>query len=539
VYTARLAAALSRLGHEVHLVCQEPAPERLPFVDAVGSWGDDGELLVSIIREPVRVTVYRPLIGRLLPVYVLDRYDGFEARRFADLTDDELDSYIERNVSAVRDVARLGRVDVALANHLVMGPAILARALDPLGVPYAVKVHGSALEYTVKPDPERFLPYAREGLGSARGVLVGSRHTAQSLWDAFGDPVLPLRTRRGPPGVEISQFGPRRPDAAAAGLRALAARLCAEIPGAAGGETSGGGTGGETPGGGGDETDGRIGVEIGRRDAGAPGDAFALDAAAAGRALAGLAPGVDRIVAYTGKLIVSKGVDLLLAAWPLVHDRVPRARLVIVGFGEFRSGLEDLARALAGGDLSAARRIAERGRELEGGPPAPLRMLTAFLDRIEADNSGESYVEAGRGTAATISFTGRLEHADLVELLPACEAQIVPSTFPESFGMVAVEAAACGVLPISADHSGLAEVSRTLAAALPPEAACWTAFGLGPNAVDDLADCLIAWLQAPPDLRAQASAALAATARARYAWEGVARGVLAAAEGRLDELEAP
>ena len=43
----------------------------------------------------------------------------------------------------------------------------------------------------------------------------------------------------------------------------------------------------------------------------------------------------------------------------------------------------------------------------------------------------------------------------------------MPSTFPEAFGMVAVEAAACGALPISADHSGMREVSRQLAAELP------------------------------------------------------------------------
>ena len=29
------------------------------------------------------------------------------------------------------------------------------------------------------------------------------------------------------------------------------------------------------------------------------------------------------------------------------------------------------------------------------------------------------------------------------------------STFPEAFGMVAVEAAACGALPVSAGHSGM------------------------------------------------------------------------------------
>ena len=43
----------------------------------------------------------------------------------------------------------------------------------------------------------------------------------------------------------------------------------------------------------------------------------------------------------------------------------------------------------------------------------------------------------------------------------------VTSTFPEAFGMVAAEAAACGALPVVADHSGLGEVARTLAAAVP------------------------------------------------------------------------
>ena len=44
--------------------------------------------------------------------------------------------------------------------------------------PYAVKIR---LE-TVRPHRERFLPYAPEGIVGASGVLVGSRHTAESLW---------------------------------------------------------------------------------------------------------------------------------------------------------------------------------------------------------------------------------------------------------------------------------------------------------------------------------------------------------------------
>ena len=217
VYNAALAEALARAGHEVHLLSQDRDPLAHDWVDAAGDW-DGGELALETRREPARVTVYRPDIAGLLPLYVADRYDGIEARPFQELSEAEVDRYLERNVAAVREVAERVRPDVALANHLVMGPVILARALDGLGVPYAVKIHGSALEYTVKPHPERFMPFAREGLAGARGVLVGSRHTAESLWAAMDDPELPGRTRLGPPGVDVGasrraspRAGPRGP----------------------------------------------------------------------------------------------------------------------------------------------------------------------------------------------------------------------------------------------------------------------------------------------------------------------------------------
>ncbi|HEU0317173.1 MAG TPA: glycosyltransferase, partial [Solirubrobacteraceae bacterium] len=329
VYNARLAEALAGLGHEVHLLCQEAAPEKHQFVDAVGDW-DGGALRVRTVREPVRVTVYRPDIGALLPVYVYDRYEGFEVRTFAECSLAEIEDYVERNALAVGQVAARAGVEVALANHLVMGPAILARAL--LGVPYAVKVHGSALEYSVKPDARRLLPYARAGLAPARGVLVGSRHTAESLWAAMGDAGLPGRTRLGPPGVDVTRFARREPAAAAAGLSELARRL------AAGAEAAGEGA-----------------------------DGFALGGAAGGRALAGLDPRRERIVSFTGKLIVSKGVDLLLAAWPLVVEASPRAQLVVVGFGAYREACERIVAALARGDLPTLRELAALGRAAEGG----------------------------------------------------------------------------------------------------------------------------------------------------------------------------
>ena len=167
-------------------------------------------------------------------------------------------------------------------------------------------------------------------------------------------------------------------------------------------------------------------------------------------------------------------------------------------------------------------------------------MLGAFLDHLDADpEARERYLAAAAATADRVVLTGRLEHAELAELLPACEAIVVPSTFPEAFGMVAAEAAACGVLPVSADHSGLAEVSHALAADAPPEARAWLSFPLSDSAVEDLAQRVTGWLEAPAGVRERTRSALVATVRERWSWEGVAAGVIAAAQGRLGSLPRP
>src|SRR4051794_1299463 len=487
VYNAELGAAFVRAGHELHLVSQDRDPFALDWVDAAGDW-DGGALSVRTRREPARATVYRPDIGGVLPLYVADRYEGIEARPFPDLSDEEVEEYLRRNVEAVREVAAAVRPDVALANHLVMGPAILGRALD--GVPYAVKVHGSALEYTVKPYP-RFRPYAVEGLAAARGVLVGSRHTAESLWAEMDDPGLPGRTRLGPPGVDVARFAPREPADARAGLQALRRRLAG-------------------------------------LSASATGSSFDRDPAEAAAALATIAPG-DRLVVFVGKLIASKGVELLLAALPLILAREPAARLLVVGFGAFRTGLEELAARLAAGDLDAAR--ATRG---ETG--AELPWLAAFLDAIE---DREAYIAAAVGMRERVAFAGRLDHGELPDLLASADAMAVPSTFPEAFGMVAAEAAACGALPVVARHSGLAEVARTLAGGVPEPVRPWLTFEVGPRAVRELADGLASWLAAPAALRARTREAMVEATRERYSWDGVARTVIAAAQGEMAGLPEP
>ncbi len=514
VYNARLAEALVRLGHEVHLFSQDRHPERYAFAGAAGHW-DGGELEIARLSgsgsgwpsgESPGCVIYRPDIGGLLPLYVQDRYEGIEAKTFSDCTDAEVAAYIESNVEAVREVARRVRPEVALANHLVMGPVILARALDG-ETPYAVKVHGSALEYTVKPEPERFLDFAREGLAQATTVLVGSKHTAESLWRALEDETVERRTRLGPPGVDVERFVARDRREALAGMRDLRDRLCA-------------------------------GAIVSNEE---QPSAFARDDKVAAEALGRVLDGRGVLVAYVGKLIVSKGVDLLIAAWPLVLRSAPSARLLVVGFGAYRDGLERLVECLQAGDLAGAREIALAGRALERqdgsasdvegmGRAAPLVHLLAFLDSLSGAELDE-YRLVARVLDERIVFTGRLDHEELADVLPACEALVVPSTFPEAFGMVAAEAAACGVLPVSAGHSGLAEVSEALARKVPSEAGELLTFPVDDGAVRAIAERLVGWLEADEELRVRTRMALVATVRERWSWEGVARGVIAAACG--------
>jgi len=491
VYNASLAQTLKRLGHEVHLLCQDREADGLDWV------GEGG---------PGSVTVHVPDIGGLLPVYVADRYEGFEVKTFPELSDAELDRYLDANVAAVRAVVeRHGAPDAALANHLIMGPVILARA----GLEFALKVHGSDLSYTVRPHPERFAPYAREGAEAASGILVGSGHTARDLFETVPGE-LAEKTRLGPPGVDVERFRPRERAEADEALERLAAAL--ERMPMAPSEPTGGQ----------------------KAPSAVVSDSFARDGAAAAAGLRDWARGTERGL-FVGKLLVNKGVDLLLAAWPLVHASRSEAgadpTLLFAGFGAYRPGVEALIDALDRGDLDGARAVAAKGRAYEDGPGGPLPILARFL----ADPP-DWYAEAAHAAAGSIHLCGRLEHDEVAEVMPAADAFAMPSTFPEAFGMVPAEAAACGVPPVSAAHSGMREVSVKLAEALPAELRPLLSFEVGPGAVAELAERLEGWLAIESGRRRELGRALSARVAELWSWDRVAVGVIDASQGRLGDV---
>lgn len=180
--------------------------------------------------------------------------------------------------------------------------------------------------------------------------------------------------------------------------------------------------------------------------------------------------GDRRTVLYVGKLSEEKGVRLLVDALRRVD-----ARAVVVGFGPARPELEEAA-----------------------GPD--------------------------------VLFTGPLEHRHLQHLWPLADVSVTPSVFPEAFGMVAAEAAACGSPPLVARHSGLAEVAAGLEQEYPPHLRHLASFEGG--STEQLTARLIELLSLPAEQWQQVSAAARRAAERLWSWDHVAQRILTVAGPR-------
>ena len=392
VYTRALAREWSRAGHDVTVICQEPHPERYDLGGA---------------------KVFRSNVGPLLPVFVLDRYEGIEAKLLQDFTRAERDRYVALNATAL--CAHMP-ADLVFANHVLLGAPVGVAS----GVPFVVKAHGSELEYSIRGNAD-LTTWARETLPYAKAVYVGSAHIREVLEDVVGQVD---RVHEVPPGVDVDEFRPAPREEA---LQELLGEARADPP---------------NPG----------NANERHPDAGNAerfSEFFASD---------------EPTVVYFGKLIYNKGVHILLDALREVD-----ARAVIVGFGDYRAELERAA---------------------------PLGTL----------------------------FTGPLEHRHLVHLLPLADVTVVPSIFPEAFGMVAAEAAAAGSPPLVARHSGLAEVARDLEAGYPAELRHLASFATGDS--EDLAGKLRELLALTPEARADLGAAARRVAVERWSWSSVSERLL-------------
>lgn len=518
-YVQSLARSLCRQGHHLVVVCQDSDPQ-LDFV-SVFLRGSAGGANPEVVWErdtdyPGTCMVFQPDIEGLLPVYVLDSYEGFEVKEFPDLSDGELQRYIESNRQALSRLVEQFAPAGIQVNHAVMLPHIVRPVAERAGVPYAVSIHGSEIDFTVRRDA-RYLEYGADGLAGAASIIAPSEHTALVTEEVFGELVEGIEDRMQimPPGVDTELFRPTR-EGLPESVHELLEQVERRTSRVAVGDFAGRGLALESPA----NIDELIGLEAERVNATHPDWLPEADIA---ERLAELAESGAPYLMFLGKLLETKGIQCVLPALPLVLADHPRVRLVVVGFGELRGLLQLMLDALDEGNLLRLRAICDYGDRTYGRVKVAFAPVTAFLDRLADDGALDDYNALCRAydLNRAVTFTGYLTPLEHRHLLGHAAALLVPSVAPEAFGLVATEAMACGVVPIASRHSGLAAALAPLEDLLGPEAESLS-LTPGPQMVRRIASASCKVLAMAPDTTDQLGRAMREVVTRCFSWDAFA-----------------
>ncbi len=445
IYTQNVVRHIWAQEHHVDVFCQDSDACKLPFVARVRRVGEDGALDDSMCHDH-GVTINIPDIGNTLPVFVPDIYPAFRhVVEFTRMSIGEIERYIRRNVGAVCAVHKADPFDVLHANHAIMMPVVARRVMEETGVPYLVTLHGSGLVYAVERDTKLF-EYAVVGLGAATRVVVGNRYFRDRVVSVFKEalPRLDEKVVEVPLGVDTGLFRPH------SGGR------CGGTPGELGtllGEYTGGRSAAHAS-----RMTTRFSEWARRREV--PPTVFDLATAYSQKSpdedtMAKL----DRldwgqpVVMFVGRLIPGKGPHDLVLAFMELTETVP-AQLIVVGAGPLREWLEALAWCWERGKWEMIGPLLDTAVTQLGTPEMFAAAYSWLRDR------GTTGLQPVHG--ARICFTGFMDHSLLRHLLPCADVAVFPSLVPESFGLVTLEAAACGVVPLVTDFSGLRDSAVVL-----------------------------------------------------------------------------
>ena len=441
IYVQNVARSLWKQGHDVHIFCQDRNATKLPFVSTVEIHSLDGNTVLDEARSE-GISIHIPEIGGVLPVFVWDSYPSFDqVIEFPNLSSAQLQRYVDTNVGIISAVAEKHGLEILHANHAVMMPEIARQVQEKTSIPYVVALHGSGLVYAVERSP-KCLEYALRGIRGARAVLVGNNYFRSRVLEVFENsyPEIESKAIKVPLGVDTDLFTPltKEPAAILAKLRSYQ-----------------------------DGFDGRTQSQSKQvhslfdsdiMDGRVPTAIFDIakeySQKSPDRDLIAKLEGVDwsqPVVIFVGRLILGKGPHDLLLAFSELAERTP-CHLIVVGAGPIREWLELYVRLRKMGINSMAESWLDTARAL---PDSESLLATANEWIADMSTHWNPLPEM------KVTFTGFMDHNLLRLLLPMADVAVFPSLIPESFGLVALEAASAGVVPLVSDFSGLRDSAIT------------------------------------------------------------------------------
>ena len=490
LWTQSMVRTLCRRGETVHLMCQEPAPERFDFVARAISY--DSELRPTVVFDgetvyPGRCIVHKPDIGAVLPVFVWDSYDEFDqVVPMIELDDGVIDEYLDRNTRLLRFLVEEHGLTVLHANHTVLMPVVARRILKEFGVPYTIMPHGSAIEYAVKRDP-RFYRMALDAVRDAGRVFVVGPEMRRRVLTVFSElPELEDKLVDLNLGVDSGLFEPLEPAGREKNIEALRESL-EGVERGKGPDLS-------------LTMRQRLGNDLDRvklREVLAQASDYnaKLTDADCESKLERVDWENDRVLLFVGRLIASKGVHAVLAALPSILKREPRARLIIVGHGPLREPLEAMLWALDIGRHELLNNILQWGSFLEGAPEVePLDHMVRYLALLKERGELDQYLQLASDVHLSdrVIFTGYLTHRELRYLFPCCDVAVFPSIVAEAGPLVFLEALASGVFPLGIYSAGMRASIDSVAERLPGEAAELMKLSTDPvRTVDDIVNGVV------------------------------------------------
>jgi len=183
----------------------------------------------------------------------------------------------------------------------------------------------------------------------------------------------------------------------------------------------------------------------------------------------------DQIILFVGRLIISKGIQAIIAALPVILKNNPRARLVVVGHGPMREPLEAFVWALANGAKDLVLNIVDWGSNLEGSGNRPLKELNSFFTKLKQEGELNAYFDSAQEYISheSVIFTGYLTHQELRYLFPACDVALFPSVVAEAGPLVFLEAMASGCFPVGTYFAGMAASIDSVAGSIPADVSEW------------------------------------------------------------------